>query len=286
MIITRLNGGLGNQMFQYAAGRALALRHGVELGLDLRVYEGPSQFDFALNHFAIKAKILDRTELPPSRKSNKIRYLIWRSGLIRPYFTDQKCDGFNQSFCNTRDDSYLRGYWQSERFFMEVADTIAEDFHITTAPTPENAQMATRIQNADAVSLHIRRGDYISDPMANATHGTCSLEYYERALEHLTENGRKVTEAFIFSDDPTWAHENMRISLPRTIVDINDSENQYEDLRLMSLCKHNIIANSSFSWWGAWLNRTPHKTVIAPKEWFRDKSKENPDLYPPGWFKI
>jgi hypothetical protein len=286
MIISRLNGGLGNQMFQYAAGRALAQKHGVELGLDLRIYDGPSQFDFALNHFAISAKVLAGPALPPSRKSNKLRYLIWRSGLIRPYFIDQKRDAFDSKFFEICDDSYLRGYWQSERFFLEAAETIAEDFRITTAPTPENAHMAARIRNVNAISLHIRRGDYISDTMANATHGVCTLDYYERALAHLAATGQNLGEAFVFSDDPAWAHENLRISLPRTIVDINDSDHQYEDMRLMSLCKHNIIANSSFSWWAAWLNRTQDKTVIAPKEWFRDMSKKNPEICPPDWIRI
>ena len=286
MIISRLNGGLGNQMFQYAAGRALAQKHRVELGLDLRIYDGPSQFDFALNHFAISAKILGDAALPPSRKSNRLRYLLWRSGLIRPYFTDQKQDAFDGKFFEIRDGAYLRGYWQSERFFLEAAETIAEDFRIKTEPSRENAQMAAKIRNVNAVSFHIRRGDYVSDTKANTTHGVCSLDYYEQALAHLTANRQDATEVFVFSDDPAWAHENLRISLPRTIVDINDSDHQYEDLRLMSLCKHNIIANSSFSWWGAWLNRAPDKTIIAPKEWFRDTSKKNPDICPPDWIRI
>lgn len=286
MIISSLNGGLGNQMFQYAAGKALAQRHLVGLGLDIRIYDGPSQFDFGLNHFAISAKILTPAELPPSRKTNKLHYLIWRSGLIHPYFVDQKQDGFNPKFFDIRDNTYLLGYWQSERFFLDSADTIAKDFRITTAPTAQNAHMATKIQNVNAASLHIRRGDYISDTMANATHGVCSLDYYEQALAHLAANGQDATEAFVFSDDPAWAHENLRMSLPRTIVDINDSDHQYEDLRLMSLCKYNIIANSSFSWWGAWLNRSPDKKVIAPKEWFRDMSKKNPDICPPDWIRI
>ncbi len=286
MIIARLDGGLGNQMFQYAAARALAERHDTELGLDLRVYDGPSQFDYGLDHFAITGRILDGSELPPSRKANRIRYLMWRAGLVGPDFLDQKDDAFQDGFLAAKPDTYLRGYWQSERYFADVAEIIRNEFRITTPATPENLTLADQIRSSNSVSMHIRRGDYVSDPLANATHGLCTMEYYTAALEKVSQATGALPHVFAFSDDPSWARENLEIGAPFTVVDLNDSDHQYEDLRLMSICRNHIIANSSFSWWGAWLNGDETKTVVAPRTWFRDPSKLNPDICPPEWIRI
>ena len=286
MIIVRLDGGLGNQMFQYAAGKALAKHNGVDLGLDLRVYDGPSQFDYGLHHFNISGKILTGSELPPLRKENKLRYLVWRAGLSGPRFIEQHGDAFDPGFFGYGASSYLKGYWQSERFFASCADTIHHEFSITTPQTDENRALADSIQSKNAVSLHVRRGDYVSDPLANATHGLCTMAYYEKALAHVASVTRDDIEVFVFSDDPEWAHQNMQLDYKKTVVDLNDSDHQYEDLRLMSLCRHNIIANSSFSWWGAWLNRNAEKTVVAPSTWFRQEEKNNPDICPLDWIRI
>ncbi|MDO5756250.1 MAG: alpha-1,2-fucosyltransferase [Rhodobacterales bacterium] len=286
MIIARLNGGLGNQMFQYAAGRALAARHGAELGLDLRVYDDRPQFQYGLGHFSISARILTEPELPPSRTTAKLRYMMWRAGLTGPRLLSQRSDGFDDRFLRMGNNSCLRGYWQSERFFEDVKPIIAQEFRILTPPSRANIDMADRIRAVNAVSLHIRRGDYVSNPSANAVHGLCDMGYYARALDLIAERTPTAIEVFVFSDDPDWARDNLHTAVPRVIVDLNDSDHQYEDLRLMSLCSHNIIANSSFSWWGAWLNPSTQKTVIAPRQWFRQPSKHNPDICPPEWNRI
>ncbi len=286
MIITRLDGGLGNQMFQYAAGKALAQHHGVPFGLDRRVFDGPAQFDYGLHHFDISSQTPKQSDLPPLRTTSKLRYLAWRAGLFGPKLVRQVGDAFDPAFLENGPESYLSGYWQSERFFAACATDIRKDFKIITPASDANRALAETIEASNAVSLHVRRGDYVSDPRANATHGLCTMDYYEQALSHIANAAKGDIEVFVFSDDPAWAHDNMHLAYKRTIVDLNDSDHQYEDLRLMSLCKHNIIANSSFSWWGAWLNRNTEKTVVAPSTWFRQAGKSNPDICPPEWVRI
>ena len=133
--------------------------------------------------------------------------------------------------------------------------------------------------------MHIRRGDYVSNPTTNKLHGTCSLEYYHNAVDIIAA---KVSNPhfFIFSDDHEWARNNFKIDYPLTFVAHNNAGKNYEDMRLMSLCKHHIIANSSFSWWGAWLGSNPKKIVCAPRGWFKDKSLNTNDIIPSDWSRI
>lgn len=148
-----------------------------------------------------------------------------------------------------------------------------------------NEQVAQNILSVNAVSLHVRRGDYVSNLTINQFHGTCSLEYYNQAIAQIAKKV-ETPHFFVFSDDPEWVKSNLKIDYSITIVDHNNADKNYEDIRLMSLCKHHIIANSSFSWWGAWLCRNPNKIVIAPLKWFNDKSINTTDLIPDGWIKI
>lgn len=286
MIVSRINGGLGNQMFQYAAGRALSLKHGTPLGLDLRIFDGPSQFSYALHHFSIESEVLDRAKLPPSRKQKRLMYFLWRAGAFKPTLLRQKADAFDDRFSDAGADTYLEGYWQSERFFAEVADKLRADFKIKTKQSAENIQVSEKIAGLTSVSLHVRRGDYVSDPKANAVHGTCDANYYSMALAHIATKVGEDLNVFIFSDEPNWAKANLALNFPTHVVDLNDSEHQYEDMRLMSQCQHHVIANSSFSWWGAWLNPKNDKVVVAPKTWFKDPQKSNPDICPKDWVRI
>jgi hypothetical protein len=149
-----------------------------------------------------------------------------------------------------------------------------------------NEEMAHRIGGEEsAVSIHVRRGDYVSDAGTNRFHGTCSVDYYHDAVDRIS-GFAPASHFFVFSDGIDWAKENLRLRQPVTYVDFNDGEKNYEDLRLMSLCKHHIIANSSFSWWGAWLNPNPDKIVIAPKKWFNDPSINTDDLIPNSWLRL
>lgn len=283
MISTRIRGGLGNQLFQYCAGRALALRHGVDLSLDLRDYDRPKAFKVGLDHFNITT--VPPENLPPSKEDGVIKLVskLLRGGGMKTY--RETSMGYDTGYERLGDNTHLKGYWQSERYFWDVAAQIREDLQIVTPPNAKNAEMLAEISGCTAVSLHIRRGDYVSNEKYNAAHGTCDLNYYERAAGFVAEQV-EAPVIYAFSDDPAWVAENLKLPFEVRYVGHNDGDTNYEDLRLMAACKHHIIANSSFSWWGAWLNPDPAKTVIAPTRWYADPDKTNPDILPESWLTI
>jgi hypothetical protein len=176
------------------------------------------------------------------------------------------------------------GNWQSERYFVDVMDMIRADFTFGTAPAGRNTELAELIGNTTAVSLHIRRGDIAANPTSLAVHGLCSLDYYRKAIEYVASKLAK-PEFIIFSDDMHWVRENLQVNYPCHYVDHNIGIESYNDMRLMSLCHHHIIANSSFSWWGAWLNPSKEKMVVAPKRWFAS-NYDSSDIVPSSWKQI
>lgn len=286
MIVTRIVGGLGNQMFQYAAGRALATRLGVELKIDRRAFSNYQTHSFGLQHF--KAKLVDAlpNELPKmASESTFSRFFRNFSRAPISVFTETAFT-FNPKVLTLEANTYLDGYWQSENYFQDFSDFIRADFQFEKQPSNENKIWLLKISNVNSVSLHIRRGDYVSNASANSVHGTCDLDYYYRAVKTLAENIGNDLEIFVFSDDPDWVTANLSLSFPMHIVRHNNAETNYEDLRLMTACRHHIIANSSFSWWGAWLDPRPDSLIIAPKQWFRTAKLDPRDLIPDRWVKV
>lgn len=279
MIVTRLHGGMGNQLFQYAAGRALALRLETGLGLDERPL-APLGWQPARQHFNWQTEPV--AALPPDRKGNPIGYALWRAFGRSSRFRREKGLGYNLGFAGWGNGSYLHGYWQSEQYFADIAGALRADLTIVTQPSPQNADMARQIAASASVSLHVRRGDYLK----SGAYAVCSGDYYRAALQRVVDRTGMSPTVFVFSDDPTWARDNLELPFPKVVVDFNGRDTDYEDLRLMSLCQHNIIANSSFSWWGAWLNANPGKVVIGPTRWFAAKHLQNPDILPPDWIQI
>ncbi|MEP3332670.1 alpha-1,2-fucosyltransferase [Sedimentitalea sp.] len=277
MITTRLHGRLGNQMFQYAAARGLAARYGAEVALDARLAQSRGEgvltrvFDFPLSTPDI---------LPPLKAQAPLRYAAWR--LTSPRFRRENGLGYNPAFENFADGSYLHGYWQSERYFADVAEDIRRDFAFPPFSSPENAKMAARIGDGLSIALHVRRGDYLS----LGAHTLCDQAYYDAALARVIEGLEDSPTVYVFSDDPDWVKDNLPLPCTRVVVDINGSDTDFEDMRLMSLCDHNIIGNSSFSWWGAWLNTNPGKRIAGPAQWFGDPKLVNPDILPDRWLKI
>lgn len=281
-IVTHIYGGLGNQMFQYACGRAIALRTGGELMLDFRdFFAGPGQ-QIGLHHLNIVASEARASDLPP-QKSQKLRYYLWRALKLSPRIVRQRGLAFDPDVLGLTGKICLHGYWQSERFFADVADRIRSELTVKTAPDERNRALLGEIGSRPAVSLHIRRGDYVNVAKTNAVHGTCSLDYYRRAADYLADAMDEPPVFYVFSDEPDWARDNLDLPFEIRIADHNDSSRNYEDLRLMAACRHHIIANSSFSWWGAWLNPSPSKIVVAPSRWFASPSMKNPDMIPAGW---
>ena len=292
MIISNLLGGLGNQMFQYAAARALSLARGQPLRLDISGFA-----DYRLHQgFELQRVFNCSTDIANAAEVRSI--LGWQSvPLIRRVLARPALAAFRRAafivephfhhwpeIMDVPQDCYLLGYWQSEKYFQNVESVIREDFAFKPALVNRNMELAEQISQVNAVSLHVRRGDYAQDPKTNVTHGLCSLDYYRAAIQHIAAKVEQ-PHFFIFSDDMDWVKAQLKIDLPCHYVDHNHGAESYNDMRLMSLCRHHIIANSSFSWWGAWLNTYPDKIVVSPRRWFASANITK-DLFPHGWLAL
>ncbi|MEI8143298.1 MAG: alpha-1,2-fucosyltransferase [Candidatus Berkelbacteria bacterium] len=285
MIIVKIIGGLGNQMFQYALGRNLANYLGAELVLDISAYDRYATRKYCLNDYNIQEKILDRSVLKKyNSKLFRLFDLFHFSVYSRNIILDKSLK-FDPKILKITDNKYLAGYWQSEKYFENIPEIIREEYKPKSAPDRLNRKYLNMIQKCHSVSLHVRRGDYVSDRSANSVHGVCGPSYYENALKIIEKKTKDFT-LFIFSDDMPWVKKNLIFNHTVVYVEGNGPEKSYEDLRLMSCCEDNIIANSSFSWWGAWLNIKPNKIVIAPKQWFRDPKMDSSDMIPKKWKRI
>ena len=290
MIITQLLGGLGNQLFQYAVGRALAAKHGTSLVLDTSTFASYALRTYALDHFNIEASLLSDEErarlgLSPAPTTRIGRVLRRVFGRVKIPVIKERSFQFDPELFDSPASCYLEGWWQSSRYFSAIEPQIRKEFTVRDALKGANLAMAEQVAACTAVALHVRRADYVNDPVSNRAHGTCSPEYYE-AAENILRQKIGSFRLFIFSDDPDWADSNLRFQSPATVLRINGPERDYEDLRLMTLCRHHIIANSTFSWWGAWLCAHDRKIVIAPKHWFREASHSTADLIPDGWLRV
>lgn len=296
--IVKLSGGLGNQMFQYAFAYALAQQFGVSVLFDLSWFEyAKAQTNItpralALKVFDIDFKEAQENDLKDVNYSNKnclIKKILWKMFKIkqcRPaknsYVQKDAFKFEKEIFVNSH---YLHydGYFQNEKYFIDCRDDILKSFCINIHLNEKNQQVLEEIRNINSVSIHVRRGDYVTLESANKFHGLCSLDYYKKAIKHIA-NRVKNPHFFIFSDDIDWVIENLKIDYPYTIIDFNQGEGAL-DLNLMKNCKHNIISNSSFSWWGAWLNENPNKIVIAPQKW-NLTGKRKFDVIPKNWVKF
>ena len=293
MIVVKLMGGLGNQMFQYAAGRRLSQVSGVPLKLALDWFDTPSAEStprhYSLHPYNIREDFA--TCRGPGRyASSTLRRLAGFVPRLFPFggvHLREKHYHFDPSILTPRRRVYLDGYWQSEKYFCDIRDIICSEFTVRETAQGRNLALLEQLSPNDftSVALHVRRGDYVADPAASRVHGACSSDYYADAVR-LVAAQTTAPHFFIFSDDPEWVRSNLAIDHPCTIVDCNGDDAAHEDLRLMSMCRHHIIANSTFSWWGAWLCRHPEKLVIAPKRWFAGASHDTRDVVPASWVRI
>lgn len=287
MIIVKMKGGLGNQMFQYAAGRSLALKTGMPLALDRRHYNRAREHGYALEGFKLTDTLVDTAHLPPLPRDRPLAYCLARLMRRGPQLMQEAGPAFDPAIAAVSGPAWLEGYFQTERYFADHAATIRAELTPAAPPDPENARWLAEIEDEPrAVSLHVRRGDYVSNAKFAAHHGSCTPDYYARALNHVAETMDAEPVIYAFSDDPDWVRDNMRLPAEIKVVGHNDASRNVEDLRLMSACRHHIIANSSFSWWGAWLNPRADKIVAAPAVWFADPANVNPDIWAEGWSRI
>lgn len=292
MIIVRLIGGLGNQMFQYAAARHLAQIHKTVLKMDISDLKTSKKRNYSLWAFNIQENFASPEEIAAlkgpaqSIAERLIQRVLRRPAKSKPtLIREKKALHFDPDILKLPDGVYLHGSWQNEKYFTDIAEILHREFTVKNPLEGKNRELAEQIDSCQSVSLSIRRGDYVSSRHTSRIHGTCSPDYYRRCVQQLTQSVKN-PHFFIFGDDPQWARDNLRLTYPATFVDHNAEDKNFEDLRLLSRCKHNIAANSSFSWWGAWLNQNPGKIVLAPKRWVR-RFDCNPEYFiPDKWIKL
>ncbi len=288
MLIMRYNGGLGNQMFQYAAVASLANKLNTDFYFDCdffnQRYSRPYQMDIfqedkrEIDGFKYKALWALRRYV----KDNFFGLNVYRE------------DDFNweERFDQIHDNTYIYGFFQSHKYINE--ELIKKLFSFRYEPSTFNLELINKIHSEDSISMHIRRGDYVQKKRYASVYNHLDFNYYSKALEIIADKVQS-PKIYVFSDDIEWVKENFSFNnCPKCIekkaivefVSHNQGASSWEDLRLMSKCKHNIIANSSFSWWGAYLNSNPNKMVVAPEKWFQ-KIQNNPrDLYPDSWILL
>jgi hypothetical protein len=285
MIISHIKGGLGNQMFQYAAGRTLAHLNKTFVKLDVSAFNENKLRTFDLLSFNGTVGFATKQEisnlLPVHNFEKAFQYL---SPLKKRSYYREKEFGFDKKVLDLGKNVYLKGYFQSEKYFLAAKNIIISDFTFKKELVKDIEDLSASLKKEASVSVHIRRGDFDKDPATTNYHGTLDIGYYNAAIEMIISRIPNVTFYF-FSDNINWVKENF--SIPHAVfVSGNITKNHIEDLYMMSQCRHNIIANSSFSWWGAWLNDNPGKIVIAPKKWFDKGPKDTQDLLPEKWIKI
>lgn len=272
-------GGLGNQMFQYAFYRSLQLS-GNEACLDISSFVS---YDFHNGYelervFGLCPVMASENQL--SKFKNNILLKILNKANIYSRIIKQKNLGFDGRYLQLKGNKYFEGYWQSEKYFKNIEAQIRTDFTFPKLDE-KNQIIANDIIKTNSISIHIRMGDYVNHPLHG---GICTLDYYKNAIKIINENIDN-PKFYIFSNDIAWCKENLKLENVVYVLG-NDGDSSYKDMQLMSLCKHNIIANSSFSWWGAWLNNNPSKVVVAPNKWLNDNSIDTTDLLPSEWIRI
>jgi len=280
----KFNGGLGNQMFQYAFAKGLEKKSKLIAYFDMSFFKKRYARAYELSIFGIdlnKAEsIYDRFRMGILWKfRRKLKQFLGLNIYLEP------CYEFSEEVYNIKEETYVEGFYQSEKYFEDIKDEIRKEFTFKIEFDEKNKQVADEIKNSKSVSLHIRRGDYVSKKRYQNMFAACSLDYYKNAVEIITK-GQKDFKLFIFSDDIQWVKENLNLPYESVYIDFNKGADSFRDMQLMSLCKHNVIANSSFSWWGAWLNSNPEKIVIAPKTWFNDEDICERDMIPQSWIRI
>lgn len=291
MKIVRIFGGLGNQMFQYALAVALKeARPEEQVWIDASCMRGyPLHNGFELER-VFGAEIRQAPQMQVSRLGWPLpHYRLWQLGsrllpVRKSMIVENKDAAFLPDLVGSSGNLLLEGYWQTERYFADAADAVRMAFRFPAFEEGSpNAGLAARLSGCTSLSVHIRRGDYLK--IAN-TSGICTMDYYADAMDEVLR--RVVPELIVvFSDDPVWCAGNLGNVLhgiPAVFVDWNKGADCYRDMQLMTLCSHNIIANSSFSWWGAWLNPNPEKIIVAPSRWMNTSCQT--DIIPERWIKI
>jgi hypothetical protein len=289
-----MDGGLGNQMFQYALASILAQRNKDSVLIDTSFFDQtekrlghtPRQFELMVfNNTYTFAKTTDILFFKQLSVFNKVKRDL---GLNYPKMYKEPSFSFDEKVLNLKSPAFVRGFFQSYKYFIGYENLIRNLFIFPATLAEINKSVLTNIKQTQSISVHIRRGDYVNDATTNQYHGVCNLNYYLKGISLLTGNSDSFT-LFFFSDDCDWVKEQFKdLPFSKQFIDHNTGENSWNDMLLMSSCQHNIIANSSFSWWAAWLNSNPDKKVVAPKKWFVESEEkiDTSNLTPPEWIRL
>lgn len=294
-VTVTLCGGLGNQLFQYATARAVAIRCNSPLIIDLSWFDevlstpNVTPRKYALAPFSLPVHQVHAQPTNLTRPGRLSRFLgrlgrrLGRSAHDNRF--GEESYRFDKRVLHLQSPVQLTGYWQSPRYFSDVATQIRQDIGTFRELTEACVELLKKIRAADAICIHVRRGDYVTNKEASSFHGLCSLDYYKNGVNQVA-HGLKLPHGFVFSDDAAWVRENLNIGIDFTVVDVNSVDEPHLDLWLMSACNHFVIANSSLSWWGAWLSTSLGKRVIAPARWFSNSTIDTSDLIPENWVRI
>jgi hypothetical protein len=293
MIVIRLISGLGNQLFQYSVGRQLALKKNCDLKLDLSFFGTQNLRTYTLREYNVKSSIASDEEIKKlagiyfsDKLEDKIRRKIQnlKPKHKRSYFKEDQWWVYEPELFNTSSNVYLDGYWQHYKYFEQLDKIIFDELTLKEGPHSNVQSILSEIKsNNSSVSVHVRRGDYVSDLAANKLMGLLPVAYYNRAIDYMKQHVKDPVFYF-FSDDINWVKDNIKVGVECFYL---DGQKDYVDLNLMSNCSHNIIANSSFSWWGAFLNPNPDKIVIAPKKWVvPEEVNSRIQIQFPSWIKL
>lgn len=282
MICIDLKGGLGNQMFQFAAAYAKAIQEDQDLWLDTSYFSLHDKRSFLLNEFALDQRV--------SVFDGSVKHGLFsrfrKSSKLNTYLESTFC--YDDAFASVKGPIRLDGYFQSEKYFEDCGEELRRALDLANPLSSVASETAARISDAKtSVSVHVRRGDYLDAENAKV-HFSLPIQYYRKALSLLRGVLGDDLAVFYFSDDTEYVYQNFQLE-PHDHVVEGDTQRPVEDLYLMAQCDHHIIANSSFSWWGAWLNRKPEKEVVAPRQWFQPdvmRRMNTCDLYPCGWITV
>lgn len=296
MIIVRTSGGLGNQMFQYALGRCLSIKNNTEIKIDnsmqMYTYNNKSSIlnivfrKYELNYFNIQAQIANQSEIPFYLRTFKLGKIAIFIDAIRRrtlfHKGREKDFSFDRKILDLKSDVYLDGDWQSYKYFEDIREVIRKDFKFNNQFNESILTLEKEIEQRQSVCVHVRRGDYVG----NTFHDVVTKEYYTKGLDIINKK-MHIDRVYVFSDDIQWCEKNLMFNFSTTFVSNKYAgESNTGHFELMKSCKHFVIANSSFSWWAAWLSNDINKIVIAPKKWFADESIDTKDLIPEQWTQI
>ncbi len=295
IVVVKLNGGLGNQMFQYALAYIITLKHNSQLLIDKELFNltektpGHTPRNYEMGVFGIDEPTASNSDILFFERLSLIHKIRRELNLNYPKMCYENNFRFDNKIRQVKPPVYLRGFFQSFKYFKGFEDDLKELFKFSEEKLDdENKGILENIKSSKSVAIHIRRGDYVEDKITQKFHGNCSQDYYDQAISKIKEFDEDV-EFFFFSDDIKWVENEFRnYRIKKTFVGSNAGKNSWKDMLLMSQCNYNIIANSSFSWWAAWLNKNDFKKVIAPSRWFNNPEKEQYtfDLIPDEWIRI